>query len=67
MFTDIPAKGFTPWPEGKTPRSQTALFEVQFRNGYVDKANHYTAAQIRWKSWPDGKPCNFDVVAVRKV
>jgi len=23
--------------------------------------------QIRWQRWPDGKPCDWDVVAVRKI
>lgn len=63
----IPAPGFIAWPEGKKPRNQTAQFEVQYRNGYIDKANRYTAMQIRWQRWPDGKPCDWDIVAVRKV
>jgi len=37
-------------------------YTVQFRNGYVDRANAYTAGQLVWAH--DGGP--WDVVAVRQ-
>lgn len=37
-------------------------YQVQFRNGFIDRANAYTASQLVWIH--DGSP--FDVVAVKE-
>jgi len=36
---------------------------VQFRSGFIDRANTYTASQLNWihTGW------SFDVVAVREI
>lgn len=61
----IPAPGFQTISGKRKPPANDQRYEVQFRNGYVDRKHSYTAAQIRWlhKDPPD----DFDVVAVRKV
>ena len=38
-------------------------YQVQFRSGYVDWKNTYTASQLVWIH--DGSP--FDVIAVKEV
>ena len=38
-------------------------YQVQFRSGFIDRANTYTANQLVWIH--DGSP--FDVVAVKEA
>lgn len=60
----IPAPGFR-LVSGKRgpPAGDNVRYQVQFRNGFIDQNNTYTAGQLRWKH--DGS--DWDVVAVRKV
>jgi len=59
----IPAPGFRLVSGKQGPKDQTMKYQVQFRNGYVDRSNVYTARQLVWIH--DGSP--FDVVAVKEA
>jgi len=61
----IPAKGFKLVSGKRNPPDDGTKYEIQFRSGFVDRKNAYTAPQIRWLH--RDPPCSFDVVAVRKV
>ena len=54
--------GFTP-TKGRMPRTGETRLIVQFRNGYVDDRNTYTAKQLRWTDTGN----DWDVVGVRKA
>lgn len=57
----IPAPGFRRVSGKRSPPDDGKKYEVQFRNGYVDRKNTYTAAQLQWKHGES----DWDVVAVR--
>ena len=57
----IPAPGFRMVSGKQSPPDNGTKYEVQFRNGYVDRKHTYSAGQLRWKH--DGS--DWDVVAVR--
>lgn len=59
----IPAKDFKLVSGKRKPPDDGSKYEVQFRNGYIDRKNTYGPEHLRWTH--DGTP--FDVVAVRKV
>ena len=59
----IPAPGFRLVSGKQGPKDQTMKYQVQFRNGFVDRANAYTASQLVWIH--DGSP--FDVIAVKEA
>ena len=59
----IPAPGFQSISGKRTPPTGEQRYQVQFRNGYVDRSNSYTASQLVWIHTGS----EFDVVAVRKV
>lgn len=58
----IPAPGFKTISGKRKPPANDQRYEIQFRNGYVDRKASYTAAQLVWIH--DGGP--WDVVAVRE-
>lgn len=58
----IPAPGFKTISGKRKPPANDQRYEIQFRNGYVDRKHSYTAEQLVWLH--DGGP--FDVVAVRE-
>lgn len=49
--------------QGRKPRTGEAKLHVQFRCGYVDERNTYTAGQLRWDDTGHG----WDIVAVRRA
>lgn len=57
----IPAAGFKVISGKRSPPDDGRKYQVQFRNGYVDRKHEYTAGQLVWKH--DGG-C-WDVVAVK--
>jgi hypothetical protein len=62
----IPAPGFRMVSGKQGPRKPEAEYEVQFRSGFVDRKNVYTARQMVWVH-DKNKPSAWDVVAVREV
>lgn len=58
---EIPAPGFRMVSGKRSPPKGEQRYEVQFRCGYVDDRNTYTAAQLVWQHHGHG----WDVVAVR--
>lgn len=63
MFRDIPADGFQLISGKRNPPDDGTLYEIQLRNGFVDRQHRYTAKQLVWIH--DGSA--GDVVAVRVV
>lgn len=59
----IPAPGFRLVSGKQRPRDETMKYQVQFRNGFIDRANTYTASQLVWIH--NGNP--FDVIAVKEA
>lgn len=62
MIADVPAPGFT-LTNGRKPRTGEKKLHIQFRCGWVDERNEYTAAQIRWTDTGD----DWDAVAVKRA
>lgn len=48
---------------GREPRTGETKLQVQFRCGYVDDRNTYTAKQLRWTDTGD----SYDIIAVRRA
>lgn len=57
----IPAEGFKLVSGERGPKDTGKEYQVQFRSGWVDQKNTYTAKQLSWVH--DGS--SWDVVAVR--
>jgi hypothetical protein len=62
MKRDVPAPGFT-LTNGRKPRTGERKLHVQFRCGWVDERNEYTAGQLDWSDRGHG----WDVVAVKRA
>jgi len=48
---------------GRMPRTGETKLTVQFRGGYIDERNTYTAKQLRWSDTGD----DWDIVGVRRA
>jgi hypothetical protein len=57
----IPAPGFTLISGKRSPPKGERRYTVQFRSGWIDRANTYTASQLVWIH--DGS--SWDVVAIK--
>lgn len=63
MIQDIPAQGFKLISGKRNPPDDDTLYEIQLRNGFVDRQQRYTAKQLVWIHTGSGG----DIVAVRPI